>query len=166
MPQVKREDPKGHASCVDGQVCANSVISKRKKLKKPLDTAGVVRDGQLCRQSGSYDGAVAKFRVQRHPRAIGVKLQRDLPTSRSRRLWEISASRAFEKLLNSSIWSRRSHKSTCEAYCDEHFDDRRAKREIFPDHNRHTQGVNKEQGRHWSDRQGIGLAQPGQIPKE
>jgi len=48
VPQVKREDPKGHASCVDGQVCANSVISKRKKLKKTLDTAGVVRDGEFA----------------------------------------------------------------------------------------------------------------------
>ena len=36
MPQLRREDRKGHASCVSGEVCANSVISKRKKLKKLL----------------------------------------------------------------------------------------------------------------------------------
>ncbi len=53
MPQVRREDRKGHASCVSGEVCANSVISKIKKLKKTLDTAGVVRDGRLCRQPGN-----------------------------------------------------------------------------------------------------------------
>ena len=54
MPQVRREDRKGHASCVSGEVCANSVISKIKKLKKTLDTAGVVRDGRLCRQPFHY----------------------------------------------------------------------------------------------------------------
>ena len=47
MPQVRREDRKGHASCASGEVCANSVISEIKKLKKTLDTAGVVRDGRL-----------------------------------------------------------------------------------------------------------------------
>src|SRR6266851_6265863 len=47
VPQVRREDPKGHASCVGGEVCANSVISKIKKLKITLDTAGVVRDGSF-----------------------------------------------------------------------------------------------------------------------
>ena len=47
MPQVRREDRKGHASCVSGEVCANSVISKIKNPKKTLDTAGVVRDGRL-----------------------------------------------------------------------------------------------------------------------
>ncbi len=47
MPQLRREDRKGHASCVSGEVCANSVISKRKKTKKTLDTAGVVRDSAL-----------------------------------------------------------------------------------------------------------------------
>ena len=45
-PQVRRENRKGHASCVSGEVCTNSVISKIKKLKKTLDTAGVVRDGR------------------------------------------------------------------------------------------------------------------------
>ena len=43
---MRREDRKGHASCVSGEVCASSVISKRKKLKTTLDTAGVVRDGR------------------------------------------------------------------------------------------------------------------------
>ena len=57
MPQVRREDRKGHASCVSGEVCANSVISKIKKLKKTLDTAGVVRDGRL----NAYNVHVGSF---------------------------------------------------------------------------------------------------------
>ena len=69
MPQVKREDRKGLASCVSGEVCANSVISKIKKLKKTLDTAGVVRDGRLSRQSGcrSVDDHKGVCRYERHP---------------------------------------------------------------------------------------------------
>ena len=57
MPQVRREDRKGHASCASGGVCANSVISEIKKLKKTLDTAGVVRDGRLCREIGNLGTA-------------------------------------------------------------------------------------------------------------
>jgi hypothetical protein len=36
VPQVRRENRKGHASCVSEEVCANSVISKIKNLKKLL----------------------------------------------------------------------------------------------------------------------------------
>jgi hypothetical protein len=36
VPQVRREDRKGHASCVSGEVCANSVISEIKNPKKLL----------------------------------------------------------------------------------------------------------------------------------
>ena len=50
---MRREDRKRHASCVSGEVCASSVIRKRKKLKKTLDTAGVVRDGRLHAQGRS-----------------------------------------------------------------------------------------------------------------
>ena len=56
MPQVRREDRKGHASCASGEVCANSVISEIKKLKKTLDTAGVVRDGRLFSSITTYRG--------------------------------------------------------------------------------------------------------------
>jgi hypothetical protein len=36
-------------SCVDEEVCADSMRIKRKNLKKPLTRAGVVRDTALIR---------------------------------------------------------------------------------------------------------------------
>jgi hypothetical protein len=40
VPQVKRREPKGPASCADGEVCSNPPSGKKKTLAK----AGVVRD--------------------------------------------------------------------------------------------------------------------------
>ena len=57
MPQVRREDRKGHASCVSGEVCADSVISKLKNLKKlltrpaSLEMAGYVGQTEVILRS-------------------------------------------------------------------------------------------------------------------
>jgi hypothetical protein len=45
---VKRREPKGPASCADGEVCSNPPSGKKKTLAK----AGVVRDTALIRWQG------------------------------------------------------------------------------------------------------------------
>ena len=45
---------KRRSSCVDEEVCANTMIGKRKKLKKTLDTADVVRDTAFTRTWHEY----------------------------------------------------------------------------------------------------------------
>ena len=58
---MNRSGRKRRSSCVDGEVCANTVISKRKKLKKTLDTAGVVRDALLILARHSLKAELQEF---------------------------------------------------------------------------------------------------------
>jgi len=68
VPQVRREDRKGHASCVSGEVCANSVISKIKNLKKlltrpaSLEMAGYADDpGAISRGGSNCEAKMGHF---------------------------------------------------------------------------------------------------------
>jgi hypothetical protein len=45
------------------------------------NAGGGTRTGKDRRQAGNYDSSGANFRLARHPLAIGVKLQTELPTS-------------------------------------------------------------------------------------
>jgi hypothetical protein len=47
---MKSSGTKRRNSCVDEEVCANLMRSKRQKLKNTLDTAGVVRDTAFTRR--------------------------------------------------------------------------------------------------------------------
>ena len=49
VTQMNGSSRKRCSSCVDDEVCANPVRSKRKNLKNTLDTVGVVRDTAFIR---------------------------------------------------------------------------------------------------------------------